>query len=62
MNQIDRIIHYMRQSKMDAVRSRLELLAKESKKKNKLVSESTSYSLGVLESFFRATSNDAPLP
>jgi hypothetical protein len=62
MNIVDRIIHYMRQSKMDSVRKGLEDLVKDSKSKNKSISDGAKDALMEIELLFKEASNNAPLP
>lgn len=62
MNEVDLIIHYMRQSKMDAVRRELEELFKLTKSKSNFISGIAHEKFyGILEMFKKA-SNNAPLP
>lgn len=62
MNVVDRIIHYMRQSRMDAVRKGLEDLVKDSKSKNESISNAAKDGLREIELLFKEASNNAPLP
>lgn len=62
MNEVDLIIHHMRQSKMDSVRKELEALQKDAKHDDEDVSAYASILLDRLLEFFKTTSNNAPLP
>ena len=64
LSEVDLIVHYMRQSKMDSVRKELESLVKtrDCKPENSMRSLNASNILkGITEIFARA-SNNAPLP
>lgn len=58
MNEVDLIIHYMRQSKMDSVRREIEKHVRAIKEGNSASAEF----LLQLERLFRLASNNAPLP
>lgn len=64
MNEVDLIIHYMRQSKMDAVRSGLEELikARDAKPENSMRSLKASTAIEGIKALFKQASNNAPIP
>lgn len=62
MNEVDLIIHYMRQSKMDSVRTSLEKLVRLRKDKNPVLSDMAHVALREIHLLFKEASNNAPLP
>lgn len=62
MNEIDMIIHWMRQSKMADIREELEKLAKMKKDKNSVLAQSAHTALREIGLLFKTASKDAPLP
>lgn len=58
MNEVDELIHMMRQSKMDAIREHLEKQVKRKEKGD----ERADQFLFMLYKMFAETSNNAPLP
>lgn len=62
MNEVDMILHFMRQSKMDAVRAYLEKLQKQKNGKNHVMAEVAHIALREIHLCFKEASNNAPLP
>lgn len=62
MNEVDLIIHYMRQSRMDAVRKELEKLSKQKLSTRPQRADQASIALYEIRALFQNASNNAPLP
>lgn len=62
ISEVDLIVHYMRQSKMDAVRRELEMISKDRATSKGTRRTAAHMKLLAIKELFQAASNNAPLP